>query len=99
MATAFNLKRKNIDLPTEAIQKLSLMAVAQGKSLKAYIEHILISKANTINIEVSDTPSPSGDDWFKDPSNIADVKEGISQHQQGKTKIYSMEDIKNVLGV
>ena len=32
------IKRKNIDLPVETLQKLSLMAVAQGKSLKAYIE-------------------------------------------------------------
>ncbi len=36
------------------------MAVAQGKSLKAYIEQVLISKANGITIEVSVNPSPSG---------------------------------------
>ena len=32
------LKRKNIDLPVDTLKKLSLMAVAQGKSLKAYID-------------------------------------------------------------
>lgn len=36
MATSAQLKRKNIDLPIDTLQKLSLMAVAQGKSLKAY---------------------------------------------------------------
>ena len=35
------LKRKNIDLPEDTLRKLSLMAVAQGKSLKAYIEQLL----------------------------------------------------------
>ena len=55
------LKRKNIDLPVDTLKKLSLMAVAQGKSLKAYIEQVLISKANGITIEVSENPSPSGD--------------------------------------
>ena len=97
MATALNLKRKNIDLPAEAIQKLSLMAVAQGKSLKAYIEHILITKANAINVEVSYNPSPSSDEWFKDPSNLAEVKEGIVQHQKGKTKVFEMDEIKELL--
>ena len=43
MSTAVNIKRKNIDLPIDALQKLSIMAVAQGKSLKSYIESILIS--------------------------------------------------------
>ena len=52
------LKRKNIDLPVDTLKKLSLMAVAQGKSLKAYIEQVLISKANGITIEVSENPSP-----------------------------------------
>ena len=61
------LKRKNIDLPVDTLKKLSLMAVAQGKSLKAYIEQVLISKANGITIEVSENPSPSGDKWFDDP--------------------------------
>jgi predicted HicB family RNase H-like nuclease len=42
------MKRINIDLPVETLQKLSIMAVAQGRSLKSYIESILISKANTI---------------------------------------------------
>ena len=45
MATALNIKRKNIDLPVETLQKLSVMAVAQGKSLKKYIEAVLISFA------------------------------------------------------
>lgn len=58
-ATALNIKRKNIDLPVETLQK-PIMAVAQGKSLKNFIETILISKADTINIEVSENPSPSG---------------------------------------
>ena len=99
MATTMNLKRKNIDLPTDVLQKLSLMAVAQGKSLKGYIEFILISKANSISIEVSDNPSPSGDEWFKNPQNIKEVKEGISQQLKGKTKAYSMDEIKDILGV
>ena len=37
-------KRKNIDLPIETLQKLSIMAASQGKSLKAFIEYILEMK-------------------------------------------------------
>lgn len=99
MRTAINIKRKNIDLPVDVLQKLSLMAVAQGKSLKAYIENLLIAKANSVTIEVSENPSPSGDEWFADANNIAEVEEGIRQHKEGRVKTYSIDEIKNLLGV
>lgn len=99
MATALNIKRKNIDLPVDTLQKLSLMAVAQGKSLKNYIETILISKANAISVEVSENPSPSGDDWFNDRENMASVKRGIEDVKAGKSRAYSMDEIRDLLGV
>lgn len=71
MGTSLNIKRKNIDLPVDTLQKLSMLAVSQGKSLKAYIESILISKANSVTVEVKENPSPSGDPWFEDTENIA----------------------------
>ena len=80
------LKRKNIDLPVDTLKKLSLMAVAQGKSLKAYIEQVLISKANGITIEVSENPSPSGDKWFDDPVNMESVNRGIEWIKSGQKK-------------
>lgn len=99
MATALNLKRKNIDLPVDTLQKLSIMAVAQGKSLKNFIETILISKANAVTIEVSENPSPSGDPWFNDPENIASVERGIAELKAGKGKAYSMDEIRALLGL
>lgn len=93
------IKRKNIDLPIETLQKLSLMAVAQGKSLKAYIEYILISKANGIAVEISENPSPSNDEWFDDPQNMESVNKGISEMKEGKTKAYSMSEIRDALGI
>lgn len=99
MATSLNLKRKNIDLPVETLQKLSLMAVAQGKSLKKYIETILISKAETISVEVSENPSPSGDPWFNDPENMASVRRGIEEMKAGKGRAYSMDEIRSILGI
>ena len=43
MATAvLEKKRKNIDLPADVLQKLSVLAASQGKSLKAFIEHLLV---------------------------------------------------------
>ena len=97
MATiALQKKRKNIDLPIETLQKLSIMAASQGKSVKAFIEYILVSKADTLKIEVSN-PSPSNDDYFANPANLAEVKE----HKEGKTKatvvLHSAEDITNFI--
>lgn len=99
MATALNIKRKNIDLPVDTLQKLSIMAVAQGKSLKNFIETILISKANAVAVEVSENPSPSGDPWFNDPENIASLNRGIAEMKAGKGRAYSMEEIRELLGV
>jgi len=99
MAKALNIKRKNIDLPIDTLQKLSLMAVAQGKSLKSYIETILISKAETIAIDVSENPSPSGDPWFNAPENMASVSRGIADMKAGRCRVYTMDEIRELLGV
>lgn len=99
MATALNIKRKNIDLPVETLQKLSVMAVAQGKSLKKYIEAVLISKADSITVEVSENPSPSGDPWFDDPENIASVKRGLEDMKAGRVYEMTSDDIRKMIGL
>ena len=99
MATAINLKRKNIDLPVETLQKLSIMAAAQGKSLRKYIETLLIAKADSVSIEVSENPSPSGDAWFDDPRNIEMLNQGVEDMKAGKGKAFSIEEIREMLGV
>ena len=99
MATALNIKRKNIDLPVDTLQKLSIMAVAQGKSLKNYIETILITKANSVVVTVDENPSPSGDPWFNDPENVASVKRGMDDIKAGRSRAYSMDEIRDLLGV
>lgn len=93
-------KRKNIDLPVDTLQKLSIMAASQGKSLKAFIENLLVSKADTLKIEISN-PSPSGDAYFANPANLAEVEERIREYKEGKTKttvvLHSAEDITNFI--
>lgn len=98
MATiALEKKRKNIDLPVDTLQKLSIMAASQGKSVKAFIENLLISKAEALSVEVSTNPSPSGDQWFENPGNMASVMRGIEDVKQGRTKAYTMDEIRNLL--
>lgn len=105
MATTLNIKRKNIDLPVETLQKLSIMAVAQGKSLKKYIETILISKADSISVEVTEgrdvngNPSPSGDEWFDNSENMASIRRGMEEIEAGKGRAYTMDEIRKLLGV
>lgn len=59
--------------------------------------------ATTSNIkrknEVTENPSPSGDLWFNDRENMASVKRGIAEMKAGKGKAYTMEEIRNLLGV
>lgn len=44
-------KKKLIELPEDTLKKLSIMAISEGKSLKAFIESLLISEAKTMSDE------------------------------------------------
>jgi hypothetical protein len=44
-------KRKNIDIPTDTFRRLSIRAAADGKSLKSYIEYLLVMEANCMSDE------------------------------------------------
>ena len=83
----------------EILQKLSIMAAAKGTSLKKYIENVIISKANSISVEVNENPSPSGDPWFDNPDNMASINRGIEEMKAGKGQTYSMDEIRNLLGI
>lgn len=94
-------KRKNIDLPVDVLQRLSVLAASQGKSLKAFIEHLLVVKANSISVEVLENPSPSGDSFFEDAENMAEISARVKAHKAGKTKsaikLKSSEEIKSFI--
>lgn len=92
------LKRKSIDLPIDTLDKLSSMALMQGKSLKTFMEGLLISKANSSTTSHTN-PSPSGDKWFDDAENMKSIEEGIHEYIAGKGKEYSIDDIKKIIGV
>lgn len=58
--------------------------------------------ATTLNINkerMDENPSPSGDVWFADPKNVAEVEEGIKQYKEGRVKTFTMEEIRNLFGV
>ena len=71
----------------------------QGKSLKAFIESLLVAKANAVCVEVSTNPSPSGDGWFDDPDNMASVMRGIEDAKQGRTKAYTIDEMRKMLDI
>ena len=93
-------KRKNIDLPIDTLQKLSIMAASQGKSLKACIEGLLISKAETLKIEISN-PSPSSDEYFTNSDNLAEIEKRVKAYKESKDEdkitLRSAEEITNFI--
>lgn len=74
------------------------MALMQGKSLKTFMEGLLISKANSSTTSHTN-PSPSVDKWFDDAENTKSIEEGIHEYIAGKGKEYSIDDIKKIIGV
>jgi len=49
--TSATKKRKNIDLPEETFRALSVLAAANGKNLKSFIETILDDEARKLSEE------------------------------------------------
>lgn len=95
--TALQKKRKSIDLSVNALQKLSAMAASQGQSLKVFIENILETKAESSDV-VYTNPSPSGDPWFDDPENLAAVKRDIEYAKRHPGRVYTLNEIRKLLG-
>lgn len=50
--TLSNKKRKNIDLKEDTFRALSVLAAANGKNLKAFIENTLDKEAQMLNEEI-----------------------------------------------
>jgi hypothetical protein len=50
-ASVVEKKRKNIDIPIDTFRNLSIRAVSEGKSLKTFIENLLIMEANSMSDE------------------------------------------------
>jgi len=44
-------KRKNIDIPIDTFRNLSIRAASEGRSLKSFIENLLVMESNSINDE------------------------------------------------
>lgn len=99
MATASlkNTRRKIIDLPVDTIQKLSVLSVAQDLSLKAFIEKLLISKGNQVEVKIRQNPSPSNDPWFNDPDNLASIDSGIADKKAGRTLSADSPEVSRLL--
>lgn len=93
------LKRKSIDLPTETLRILSSSARAERKSVKAYIESILIATAENSKKEKKESPSPSGDPWYDDEENVAMLKAAIAESKRSEGREYTMEEIHTALGL
>ena len=76
------------------------MAASQGKSLKAFIEGLLISKAETLKIEISN-PSPSNDEYFTDSDNLAEIEKRVKAYKgskdEDKITLRSAEEITNFI--
>jgi hypothetical protein len=44
-------KRKNIDIPVDTFRNLSIRAASEGRSLKSFIENLLVMEASAVSDE------------------------------------------------
>lgn len=50
-----------------------------------------------IDMEQAVIPSPSNDEWFKNSANLEEVERSIGTVKEGKTKYYSVKQLKELL--
>ena len=50
-ASVVEKKRKNIDIPIDTFRNLSIRAASEGRSLKSFIENLLVMEANAMSDE------------------------------------------------
>lgn len=91
------LKQEQIELPEYIEQKLTALAAAHGKSVKTFIEYLIIESVEALEDKDTGHPSPSHDPWFNDRSNLEMVEQGMAEEKAGRTRIVSMDDIRNIL--
>lgn len=89
----------SLELPVGTVERLSALALADGKNLRSYIENLLNLHAELEALSFCEHPSPSGDDWWMVHKNCATVHDGIEDMNTGNLTIYSVEDIKAKLGI
>lgn len=96
---ALGKQRETIELPVSIVGELTAMASAQGKTLKDFMEEVLIRVVKGVKNEKTANPSPSGDPWFDDPRNLEELQRGIDDAKAGRKKAYTMGEIKEMLGL
>lgn len=89
------LTMPKLSLSEEVLLQLSMSAKKAGKSLKTYMETLLSREA--MAQAKSDNPSPSGDPWWDDPRNVAEVDAGIADYKAGRVRSFSDEELKDLL--
>lgn len=78
-----------------AMEKITIELTSKSK------RELLIRILDALNITYSkgDNPSPSGDRWFLDSKNIAEVEKGIADIKAGKVKKRTLAEIKAMAGI
>lgn len=84
-------------LPVEALKKIEeALAIEytyesnriEGNTLTLQETALVVSEGISMN------PSPSGDPWFDDPRNIAELSRRIKEYEAGESKFVTLEELR-----
>ena len=77
------------------ISKYLQLAFSERVALKSKKGIIELSPSTEIRLN----PSPSGDPWFDNPHNMAELNRAIAEHRSGKSVTIPWEEAKKELGL
>lgn len=88
-----------ITISPTAYAQAEAYATTCGVSLSEAVEQAIDSLHQRMETACRNNPSPSGDPWWDDPENVAKVERALEQERQGLGKIYTREEIRQLLGL
>ena len=57
----------------------------------------IANKSKNIDSSIEINPSPSNNEWFKNSANLEEIERSIDMLREGKTKDYSVKELKDLL--
>lgn len=91
-----------ITLSPAAYAQAEAYAQSHNLSIGEVVERslsALAARGRTCRKVKADNPSPSGDPWFDDETNLAHFREAVAASKRAKGREFTLEEVDTLLGL
>lgn len=89
----------SVMVPAPVLHQFYDCASARRQDVNELVSDLLEEELRREDERRAKSMSPSGDPWFDDPENVAAVMEGLEDAKAGRVQAYTLEELKEMLGL